>query len=240
MTVRLRPVGFIPLDDPHRATACLTEALDLGIQAALWLPHGVPTDKSPTHPDYDGVWPRSGGVRRPHGPALRRQWQHPDGARRTTTTGGDPGKDFVGGGENVRSKDFLNIFHDAENLLTCMVLDGTFGQFPGLRCGVIELGGGWVPNLLALARPCGAGVRSQRTRTGEAPASTPSDYIRRQVRFTPWHFEDFRRLADRPPAAPSCSCSPRTGPTPRAGGIRSASSRRRSPCRGRPGGPPAV
>ena len=54
---RLRPVGFVPLDNPERSVACLNEALDLGI-AAAWVPHGVPAEKSPTHPDFDGLWAR--------------------------------------------------------------------------------------------------------------------------------------------------------------------------------------
>ena len=101
--------------------------------------------------------------------------------------GRNPGKDFVGGGENLRSKDFLNLYHDAENLLACMVLDGIFEKFPELRCGLIELGAGWVPNLL---RSLDNSVRAFGRHEPELSKLTmpPSDYIRRQVRFTPWAF----------------------------------------------------
>ena len=217
-------MGFVPLDDPERSIACLEEALDLGI-AAAWVPHGVPAEKSPTHPDYDGLWARLAEARIP-------MLFHFGGnggtqmARAYHNNGRDPGKDFVGGGESVRSKDFLNIFHDAENLLACLVLDGTFEQFPELRCGVIELGAGWVPNLL---RSLDHAVRAFGRNEPELAKLrlAPSDYIRRQVRFTPWHFEDVGELIDLP-AGPTCSCSPPTGPTPRAGATRWPSSARRS------------
>jgi predicted TIM-barrel fold metal-dependent hydrolase len=190
---RLLPVGFVPLDDPGRAVACLDEAIAAGI-AAAWLPHGVPTGNSPTHPDYDPLWARLADAGLP-------MVLHFGGSGSTQMAPGyhrngrDPGKDFVGGGENVRSKDFLNVFHDAENLLACMVLDGTFEQFPGLRCGVIELGAGWVPNLLRSLDHAARAFGRNEPELAKLRLD-PSDYVRRQVRFTPWHFEDVGWLVD--------------------------------------------
>jgi predicted TIM-barrel fold metal-dependent hydrolase len=190
---RLLPVAFVPLDDPARSVACVEEALAMGA-AAVWLPHGIPARRSPTHPDYDGVWARLAEAGVPmvlhfggNGSTQMALSYHDNGR--------DPGKDFVGGGENVRSKDFLNVHHDAENLLACLVLDGIFEQFPGLRCGVIELGAGWAPNLLA-------GLDHAKRAFGRNEPELaklrldPSDYVRRQVRFNPWHFEDVGRLID--------------------------------------------
>lgn len=191
---RMLPVGFVPLDDAARAMACLDEALALGCPA-IWIPHGVPAVKSPTHPDYDGIWARLQDAGVPmvlhfggNGSTQMALSYHNNGR--------DPGKDFAGGGENVRSKDFLNVHHDAENLLSCLVLDGTFEQFPGLRVGVIELGAGWVPNLLD-------GLDHAKRAFGRNEPELaklrlePSDYVRRQVRFNPWHFEDVGRLISR-------------------------------------------
>ena len=158
------------------------------------MPHGVPAEKSPTHPDYDGLWARLAESGLP-------MLFHFGGnggtqmARAYHNNGRDPGKDFVGGGENVRSKDFLNVFHDAENLLACLVLDGTFEQFPGLRCGVIELGAGWVPNLLRSLDHAARAFGRNEPELAKLRLD-PSDYIRRQVRFTPWHFEDVGWLID--------------------------------------------
>lgn len=190
---RLLPVAYVPLDDPARAAVCLDEALALGCPA-VWIPHGIPATTSPTHPVYDGIWARLAEAGVPmvlhfggNGSTQMALSYHNNGR--------DPGRDFAGGGENVRSKDFLNVHHDAENLLSCMVLDGIFEQFPGLRVGVIELGAGWVPNLLA-------GLDHAKRAFGRNEPELaklrldPSDYIRRQVRFNPWHFEDVGRLID--------------------------------------------
>lgn len=190
---RLLAVGYVPLDDPERAVACLEEALAIGCPA-VWIPHGVPGVMSPTHPAYDGLWGRLSAA---NVPALF----HFGGNGSTQmalgyhNNGRDPGKDFAGGGENVRSKDFLNVHHDAENLLSCLVLDGIFERFPGLRLGLIELGAGWVPNFLS---GLDHAVRAFGKNEPELAKLTmaPSEYVRRQVRFNPWHFEDVGRLID--------------------------------------------
>lgn len=191
---RLLPVGFVPLDDATRAIECLEEALQLGCPA-IWIPHGVPAVKSPTHPDYDGVWARLSEAGVPmvlhfggNGSTQMALSYHNNGR--------DPGKDFAGGGENVRSKDFLNVHHDAENLLSCLVLDGIFEQFPGLRVGVIELGAGWVPNLLDGLDHAVKAFGKNEPELAKLQLA-PSEYVRRQVRFNPWHFEDVGRLIDR-------------------------------------------
>lgn len=184
---RLIPVGYVPLQDPARALACVTEAVDAGI-GALWIPHGVPRSLSPTHPEYNPMWEaiEQSGV-----PMLLHLGAN--GTNRMAPTwhnnGRDPGKDFVGGGENMRSKDFLNLHHDAENLLACLILDGIFEQFDGLRCGVIEIGAGWVPNML---RSLDASIRAFGKHEPELEKLSlkPSEYVERQVAFTPWHFED--------------------------------------------------
>ncbi len=184
---RLLAVGFVPLNDPVRAVECAREAIEVGCRA-IWIPHGVPTDTSPTHPDYDQLWKtiEDAGI-----PMVLHLGANGGNQLPKTyhNNGRNPGKDFVGGGENLRSKDFLNLFHDAENLLSCMVLDGIFEQFPELMCGVIELGAGWVPNLM---RSLDLSVRAFGRHEPELEKLTmkPSDYIRRNVRFTPWHFED--------------------------------------------------
>ena len=190
---RLLPVGYLPLEDPVRAAACVDEAVSLGVRA-LWVNHAVPATISPTHPDYDGVWGRLAAAGVPFvfhlGGVNSNQM-----AASYHNNGRDPGKDFIGSGENLRSKDFPNIHHEAENLLTCFVLDGTFEQFPDLRCGVIELGAGWVPNLLRSLDAC-IGAFGRNEPELAKLTMKPSDYIRRQVRFTPWHFEDVGWLID--------------------------------------------
>ena len=184
---RLVPVGYVPLQDPARAAECVHRAVAEGI-GAMWVPHGVPREKSPTHPDYNPMWAAiaEAGI-----PMLLHLGANGTNQMAPTyhNNGRDPGRDFIGGGENLRSKDFLNLHHDAENLLACLVLDGIFEEFEHLRCGVIEIGAGWVPNLL---RALDASIRAFGKHEPELDKLSlkPSEYVERQISFTPWHFED--------------------------------------------------
>jgi len=74
-----------------------------------------------------------------------------------------------------------------------MVLEGFFDRFDGLRCGVIEMGASWAPSLMA--RLDHAAKSFSRTEPLLAKLSLkPSDYIRRQVRFTPLPGEDIAEM----------------------------------------------
>src|SRR5580700_1156654 len=88
------------------------------------------------------------------------------------------------GGENVRSKDYMVIHQTPEQFLACMVLDGIFEKFPKLRGGVIEQGAMFLPALLRRLDIC-----QQSFRKTEPALNLPlkaSDYLRRQVKFTPF------------------------------------------------------
>ena len=72
-------------------------------------------------------------------------------------------------------------------MLTQLIFDGVFERFPNLRCGVIELRANWVPSFLeqldiaqdfAYSNPLHPDDHKLPMRA--------SDYIRRQVKFTPW------------------------------------------------------
>ena len=52
--------------------------------------------------------------------------------------------DLIGGGENLRVRDFMALSFAPQMFLTSLVFDGVFERFPELRGGVIELGAGWV------------------------------------------------------------------------------------------------
>jgi len=181
---RLIAVGFVPLDDPERAREEVREAIRLGCGAIL-VPSAPPRDRSPTHPDYDGVWGtlqdegipfmlHIGGGGRP----LRRSF-HENGKPKTT--------DFLGGGENIRSKDYMVLHHPPETFLACMALDGVFERFPGLRGGCIEQGALWV--VPWLMRMDIAQQTFQRTEPALKLPLKASEYIRRQVKFTPFPTE---------------------------------------------------
>ena len=118
------------------------------------------------------------------------------GLRRPWHENGHPiPKDHVGGGENLRAKDFPSIHHTAEKFLTCLVLDGVFERFPNLRCGVIELGASWVPGFLRSLDSAAQNFTKFEPLLDELTMA-PSDYIRRQVKFTPFPFDDIGWLIE--------------------------------------------
>ncbi|HEX2384102.1 MAG TPA: amidohydrolase family protein [Acidimicrobiales bacterium] len=182
---RLIAVGFVPLQDADRAVNAVEEALAFGCGAIL-VPSHPPRTHSPTHPDLDGVWARLqdadvplvlhvGGGGRPLRPSF-----HENGRPKPT--------DFLGGGENVRSKDYMVLHNPPEMFVAAMVLDGVFEKFPRLMCGVIEQGALWVPALLRRIDIAQGTFKKSEPLLAELPMLA-SDYIRRQVRMTPFPTE---------------------------------------------------
>ena len=98
-----------------------------------------------------------------------------------------------GGAEVIGSKDLTVIHHASQRFISALVLDGVLDRFPDLRGGVIEIGAGWVPDMIrrldhavdiwARSEPHLAKMRRK-----------PSRQIRDQLRFTPYPFEDVGAL----------------------------------------------
>ena len=182
---RLKAVGFLPLNDPERAMIALDEALTEGV-SAVWVPSDAPGDFSPAHVDLDPVWARMAEAGVPFvlhigGGRLLPKAFHNNGLPRPL--------DWLGGGENLRAKDFPVVHHSPERFLACMVLDGVFERHPTLRGAAIELGANWVP---ALLRNVDHAHRSfaKFEPTLQSLSQLPSEYLRQHVKFTPFPFED--------------------------------------------------
>jgi predicted TIM-barrel fold metal-dependent hydrolase len=96
-----------------------------------------------------------------------------------------PVTDHLGGGENIRSKDFLAIHHSPEIFLGALILDGLFDRFPALRGGCIEQGAGWVVSWMRHLDHAQRAFRftEEPLRRLQAP---PSDYVRQRLKFTPF------------------------------------------------------
>jgi predicted TIM-barrel fold metal-dependent hydrolase len=90
-------------------------------------------------------------------------------------------------------KDFPVLHQSPERFLSCMVLDGVFERFPELHCGAIELGAAWVPALLQHV-DAAADHFGKFEPIVKQLSLKPSEYLRRQVRFTPLVFEDVEWL----------------------------------------------
>lgn len=182
---RLLAVAFVPLVDPSRATALATEALDAGC-AAVMVPSTAAGDRSPTHPDLFDFWGLLESRDVPFVLHVGGGGQLLDPAFHNN---GMPVTDHLGGGENVRSKDFLAIPHSPSIFLGTLIYDGLFDRFPRLRGGCIEQGAGWV---ISWMRHLDYGQRAFR-RT-EPPLQSldrlPSEYVRQHLKFTPFPGED--------------------------------------------------
>ena len=53
-----------------------------------------------------------------------------------------------GGAEVIGSKDLTVIHHESHKFLSTMILDGVLETYPKLMGGIIEIGAGWVPDML--------------------------------------------------------------------------------------------
>ena len=189
---RLIGVAVVPLDEPDLAIAELEFALEAGLGAA-WLPHRPCGGRSPGHVDFDPLWARLSEARVPFvlhvGGAplqLAKAWMN---------NGRPPTKDWLGGGENLRTKDIALLHEGPEAFLTMLVLDGVLERHPGLRGACVELGAGWAPELL---RRLDWVVKhwSRNDANLQGLSRTPSEQMTEQLAFTPFVFEEVGRFID--------------------------------------------
>ena len=166
---------------PAATRRVVEEALDRGAGAVLFPSHPG-RGLSPTHPDHDGTWSllEERGI-----PFMI----HIGGGGRTLKPAfhdnGRPVSDFLGGGENIRGKDFMVIHQQPEQFLSALVLDGVLAAHPGLRGGCIEQGASWVvPWMRRLDHAQDAFGRTEPT-LRDLP-DRASDYVHRQRWFTPF------------------------------------------------------
>ncbi|MGV3760785.1 MAG: amidohydrolase family protein [Actinomycetota bacterium] len=178
---RLLPVAFVPLVHTERAVALLRESIELGC-GAVHVPSTAAGDRSPTHPDLDPFW------------ALLEESGLPfvlhvgGGGRlldRRFHDNGRPVTDHLGGGENIRSKDFLAISGSPSLFLGTLILDGLFDQFPSLRGAAIEEGASWVVSWLHQLDYAQRAFRRTEQPLRDLELK-PSEYVHRHLKFTPF------------------------------------------------------
>ncbi|HEX4491604.1 MAG TPA: amidohydrolase family protein, partial [Acidimicrobiia bacterium] len=183
---RLLPSLYVPLADPERAVAATGDALAQGA-AALLIASGCPPQYSPSHTDLFGVWARAeeAGI-----PVVF----HVGGTGtlidpRYFVNGKPIPPDFHGGEENFRSVDYMGIPRPPEQTLATMIFDGVLDRFPNLRIGVIEQGAIWVPSWTRQMEAAFEAFARHEERL-RGLALRPTEYVTRQVRFTPYPTED--------------------------------------------------
>jgi predicted TIM-barrel fold metal-dependent hydrolase len=178
---RLLPVGYVSLVDPARAVDVADEAIASGC-SAIMVPSTAAGELAPSHPDLDGLW---GLLESRDVPFVL----HVGGGGRLLDrafhNNAMPVTDHLGGGENIRSKDYLAIYHSPALFLGALILDGVFDRFPGLRGGCIEQGAGWVVSWMHHLDYAQRAFRRTEEPLQRLEAK-PSEYVHRHLKFTPF------------------------------------------------------
>jgi len=186
---RLMGIGIIPLDEPQLAMQELEFALSQGLQA-IWVPHRAPGERSPGHVDLEPFWELLADSGTPF--VLHVGGAPLQALKSWSNNGRAPVKDWMGGGENVRTKDAALMHQPPETFLSMLILDGVLDRHPKLRGAAVELGAGWVPEMVRrldwVAKIYGRGDESVRF---ERP---PSQQISEQLAFTPFPHENVHHL----------------------------------------------
>jgi uncharacterized protein len=183
---RLLPTCYVPLADLDGAAAMAGEAIAMGA-AALLVASGCPPAHSPSHIGLDGVWARAqeAGI-----PIVFHVGGTGDLIDRAYFRNGLPiPPDFHGGEENFRSVDYMGIPGPPMQTLATMIFDGVLERFPSLRFGVIEQGAIWLPSWMRQMESAFDAFARHEPRL-HALSLRPSEYVRRQVRATPYPTED--------------------------------------------------
>jgi predicted TIM-barrel fold metal-dependent hydrolase len=183
---RLLPTCYVPLFDFDVAAAMTGEAIAMGA-AALLVASGCPPGHSPSHVGLDPVWAQAqeAGV-----PVVFHVGGTGDLIDANYFRNGLPvPPDFHGGEENFRSVDYMGIPGPPMQTLATMIFDGVFERFPDLRIGVIEQGAIWVPSWLRQMEAAFDAFARHEERL-RALSLRPTEYVRRQIRATPYPTED--------------------------------------------------
>ncbi len=182
---RLMGVGIVPLDDPALAIEEAQWIIDNGLEA-VWVPHRAPIGHAPGHVDLEGFWARLAEAGVPFllhvgGAPLQINSSWSNNGRAAT-------RDWMGGGENVRTKDATVLHQAPEMFLSMLVMDGVLERHPQLKGAAVELGAGWVPEML---RRLDA-VTKVYSRVDESIRfeRKPSEQMTEQMGFTPMPHED--------------------------------------------------
>jgi len=183
---RLLSTLYVPLVDIERAPALAREAIEMGA-GALLIASGCPPTHSHSHIGLDPVWAMAAeaGVPIVFHVGGTGQLLDPN----YFNNGLPVPPDFHGGAENFRSVDYMAIPVQPAQSLATMIFDGVFERFPTLKVGVIEMGAIWVPSWMRQMESAMDAFSRHEDRLKNL-SLRPSEYVKRQMRFTPYPTED--------------------------------------------------
>ena len=193
---RLRAAALLNTHDIDVATAEAERVLKAGGRAFVMASGSPPGNVSPAHPNMDGLWAR---LQEADATALL----HAGGEQGFLASDAWPAgvdhlnfqpMDMESEGEQINTYIFASFHYAPQNFLSMLVLGGVFERFPRLRFGVIELGAIW---LAPLAERLDQIAAIYKDRLAPVLSMRPSDYIRRNVRVTPYRNEPVADYIDR-------------------------------------------
>lgn len=189
---RLIPTCYVPLVDFDMARTIAGDAIRAGA-GALLVASACPRGHSPSHVKLDPVWAQAEEAGIPivfhvgGGGVLIDPAYFENGL--------PPVADFHGGAENFRSVDYMAIPHPVMQTLATLIIDGVLERFPRLKWGVIEQGASWLPSWMRYLDSAHAAFAKSEERLRRL-SLRPSDYVRRQIRATPYPAEDVRWIME--------------------------------------------
>jgi predicted TIM-barrel fold metal-dependent hydrolase len=183
---RLLATCYVPLADFAGAEAVAHDAIELGAKGLL-IPSRCPKGHAPSHIGFDPLWAlaQEAGL-----PILFHvggggQLLSPDYFK----NGLPPVPDFHGGDGNFRSIDYMAIPNPPMQTLAALIFDRVLDRFPRLKFGVIEQGASWLPGWMRSLDSAHAAFFKNEERL-QKMSLKPSEFVRRQVRVTPYPAED--------------------------------------------------
>jgi predicted TIM-barrel fold metal-dependent hydrolase len=183
---RLLSTAYVPLADFDRTRAIAEAALRDGF-AALLIPSQCPRTHSPSHTGLFPLWAMAEEAGVPvvfhvgGGGQLLDPMYFQNGLPIPPV--------FHGGAENFRSVDYMAIPTPVMQTLATLIIDGILERHPTLMFGVIEQGAGWLPSWMRYLDSAHSAFVKMEERL-QALSMKPSDYVRRQIRATPYPAED--------------------------------------------------
>ena len=181
--------AYLPLGrGPEMSLTLLDEIIAAGFRVLVIDTIAPEGGLSFTHPDYDPIWARiqdaqlrvtlhvgvDGGAYNPVPSSF-----YNNGRSLPAHREGDAPRDALA---------YMSIQYNAELFLAAMIFDGVLERFPGLKIAVVELGASWI---VAWMRQLDQSFRAfRRLQDLSQVKMPPSDYVRRQVKITPFAGED--------------------------------------------------
>jgi uncharacterized protein len=183
---RLLPTAYLPLADFELTRQATQDAIRAGAKA-LMIPSRCPDRHSPSHIGLDPLWAMAQEAGLPivlhvggGGVLLEKQYFN---------NGLPPVPDFHGGDDNFKSIDYMAIAYPPMKAMTALIVDRVLDRFPNLKFGVIEQGASWVPGWMRNMDSAHNAFYKNEERL-QKMSLKPSEYVKRQVRVTPYPHED--------------------------------------------------